>query len=123
MTHVLTENMWLCDIPHSIVCKFGGDSSDSNQQQQQSFANSSTGNQAGQYANGPINSGQLQGALDSGQGIYNNVGQLGLNLVNGGIQNLQNGAQAGANLGATGNNTLNNTLNGSYLSADNPYFS
>lgn len=122
MTHVFTENIWLCDIPHSIVCNVGGGSSDTNSNQQQAFANTSTGNQAGQYANGPINSAQLQGALDSGQNIYNGLAPNAYAQASTGLNSIGNAANQATGLQGTGNNTLNNTLNGSYLSAANPYF-
>lgn len=101
---------------------FGGSDSSNNSQQQQSqaqsFANSSTGNQAGQYANGPINSAQLQGALNQAQALYQN----GNALTNAGFANVNNAANAGTALFGQGNQQLADTLNGTYLSAGNPAF-
>lgn len=101
---------------------FGSDSN-SNSNQQQSFANSSTGNQAGQYANGPINSGQLQGALNSGQSIYNALAPNAADTANNGLNAIRMAGGNAIDLQGQSNQTLGNTLNGSYLSAGNPYFS
>lgn len=123
MTHVFNEEMWLCDIAHSIVGSIGGGESSTNSNGQSqtanNFAQNTTGNQVGQYANGAVNAQQLQDALNAGQGIYQN----GNALTNAGLSNVNAGANAALGLYGQGNQALSNTLNGSYLSAGgNPYF-
>jgi len=117
--NVCNEEIWICDIPHSIVCaSIGGGSSDSSQQQQQATNNIASGSSSGSYANGPVNAGQITGALNAGQGLALN----GNPTTNAGFGAINQGVTAATGLDATGNTTEANTLNGSYLSASNPFF-
>lgn len=116
------RDLWICDIYHSIVAQIGGSDSggSSNQSSQQSSSGTSSvaANQTGQYANGPINSQQIQGALDQGQNLATN----GNALTNAGFGNVNSAANAGTSLYGTGNTTLQGILNGSQIQAGNPNF-
>lgn len=96
----------------------GGGSSNQSQQQSSSGTSAATANQTAQYANGPVNSQQLQDALTQGQGLY----QSGNALTNAGFGNVNSAAGAGTDLYNTGNTALSGILNGSQISAGNPYF-
>jgi hypothetical protein len=74
---------------------------------------------AGTGSTTPLNSGQIQGALDMAQGAATG----GNPFVNAGQTSVYNAAARDTNLYGAGNRTLGGTLNGSYLSAGNPYFS
>lgn len=97
---------------------FGGGTSGGSQSQQTNQTTNQNGSSNGSYANGAINAEQLQGALNSAQGLYN----YGNPTINAGLSNINNGANAAANTYGAANPTLTNTLNGNFLSANNPYF-
>lgn len=97
----------------------GGGTSDSSQntQSSQNFAQTQTGNQSGQYANGPVNAQQLLDALSSAQGLY----QGGNQLTNAGLSGISTAAQnQTANYGA-GDQALGKFLGGDYINQGNPY--
>jgi hypothetical protein len=90
-----------------------GESDTNNSSSQQGTSTTSNN-----FTNTPLNTAQLQDALNSAQTLFNN----GNPTSSTGLANINGGANDAYNLFAAASPSLTDTLNGSYLSAGNPYF-
>jgi hypothetical protein len=96
----------------------GSSDSNSNASTNQTSFQRSVGTGTTSGSSTPINSGQIQGALNLAQGAATG----GNPFVNAGQNSIYGQATQDSNLYGAGYRTMGNTLNGSYLSAGNPYF-
>jgi hypothetical protein len=96
----------------SLSGSYGESDTNNSSSQQGTSATSSN------FTNTPLNTSQIQGALNAAQTLFNN----GTPTSSAGLANIDSGANTAYGLYGAASPTLTNTLNGSYLSADNPYF-